>query len=57
MLSRFKTVVLPEMNMGQLSILIRDQYLIDVKSVTKVQGKPFMEAELIRAISAELEVE
>ncbi len=54
-LSRFKTVIIPEMNMGQLSVLIRDRYLIDAKSINKVTGKPFMEAELTQAITAELE--
>lgn len=54
-LRRYKRVVVPELNMGQLAFIVRGRYLIDVKSVTKVRGKPFKEAELIRAFSAELE--
>ena len=54
-LARFKTVIIPEMNMGQLALMIRSEYLVDARSITKVQGKPFKEAELTRAISAELE--
>ncbi|MFY0652666.1 MAG: 2-oxoacid:acceptor oxidoreductase subunit alpha [Cyclobacteriaceae bacterium] len=37
----FEKIIIPEMNKGQLSVLIRDQYLIDAKSVNKVQGLPF----------------
>ncbi|MCB9553378.1 MAG: 2-oxoacid:acceptor oxidoreductase subunit alpha [bacterium] len=54
-LRRYQRVVVPELNMGQLAFIVRGRYLIDVKSVTKVRGKPFKEAELIRAFSAELE--
>lgn len=54
-LARFKTVIIPEMNMGQLALMVRSEYLVDARSITKVQGKPFKEAELTRAISAELE--
>jgi len=54
-MGRFERVVVPELNMGQLAMILRARYLIDVQSVSKVQGKPFKEAELIRALSAELE--
>ena len=49
-LSRFKRVICPEMNMGQLSRLIRAEYLVDVKSVNKVQGQPFTAGELYDVI-------
>ena len=55
LLGRYKRVIVPELNMGQLAFVIRARYLFDVQSVTKVRGKPFKEAELIRAFSAELE--
>jgi 2-oxoglutarate ferredoxin oxidoreductase subunit alpha len=45
-LSRFKRVVIPEMNMGQLSKLIRAQFLIDAVSINKVKGLPFRATEL-----------
>lgn len=54
-MGRFTRVVVPELNMGQLAMILRARYLVDVHSVHKVQGKPFKEAELIRALSAELE--
>ena len=54
-LRRFKRVIVPEMNLGQLSMMIvRAKYLIDAKAVTKVQGKPFKESEIIHAIEVAL---
>jgi len=49
-LSRYKRVICPEMNMGQLSRLIRAEYLVDVESVNKVQGQPFTAGELYDVI-------
>ena len=46
LLSKAKKVVVPEMNLGQLSKIIRAEYLVDAKSVTKVKGVPFTAAEL-----------
>ncbi|HJR45147.1 MAG TPA: 2-oxoacid:acceptor oxidoreductase subunit alpha [Actinomycetota bacterium] len=45
-LGRFDTVVIPEMNMGQLSKLIRADFLIDTISINKVKGLPFRAADL-----------
>ncbi|HAY50780.1 MAG: 2-oxoglutarate ferredoxin oxidoreductase subunit alpha [Acidimicrobiaceae bacterium] len=53
-LSRYKTVICPEMNMGQLSKLLRAEFLVDVKSVNKVQGQPFTTSELVDIIIEEL---
>ncbi|RJQ84554.1 2-oxoacid:acceptor oxidoreductase subunit alpha [Amycolatopsis panacis] len=39
-------VVLPEMNLGQLALLLRAEYLVDVHSYTKVAGLPFKAEEL-----------
>ena len=36
-----RKVLVPEMNLGQLSRLVRAEYLVDARSVTKVQGLPF----------------
>jgi len=49
-LSKFKKVLIPELNMGQLSLLIRSKYLIDVISYSKVQGQPFKVSELSNKI-------
>ncbi|MDQ3953917.1 MAG: 2-oxoacid:acceptor oxidoreductase subunit alpha [Actinomycetota bacterium] len=45
-LSRFETVVIPEMNMGQLSRLIRAEFLIDTVSINQVKGLPFRAGDL-----------
>ncbi|MFP5351673.1 MAG: 2-oxoacid:acceptor oxidoreductase subunit alpha [Actinomycetota bacterium] len=45
-LARFEKVVVPEMNMGQLSKLIRADFLIDVIPINKMKGLPFRAAEL-----------
>ena len=45
-LARYDRVVCPEMNLGQLSLLLRAKYLIDVESHTQVRGLPFRAAEL-----------
>ena len=49
-LRRFDKVLLPEMNMGQLALLLRARYLKDVTSYAKVQGKPFYRHELLAKI-------
>ncbi|TWF78196.1 2-oxoglutarate ferredoxin oxidoreductase subunit alpha [Pseudonocardia hierapolitana] len=45
-LARYRTVVVPEMNLGQLAMVLRARYLVDVKSYTKVAGLPFKAEEL-----------
>jgi 2-oxoglutarate ferredoxin oxidoreductase subunit alpha len=49
-LHRYPKVLVPEMNLGQLSRLLRAEYLVDVRSVTKVRGVPFTAGELEQAI-------
>ena len=51
-LSRYESVLVPEMNRGQLSRLLRAEYLADVRSYSKVQGVPFRSDELEVAIGA-----
>ncbi len=46
-LDRYKQVLVPELNMGQLRQLIRARYLKDAIGYNKVQGKPFTVAELV----------
>ena len=45
-MGRFKKVLVPELNLGQLSFLLRAKYLVDVISFGRVQGKPFKVSEL-----------
>lgn len=45
-MGRFKKVIVPELNLGQLSWILRAKYLVDVISYGKVQGKPFKVSEL-----------
>ncbi|MEE6178559.1 2-oxoacid:acceptor oxidoreductase subunit alpha [Mycobacterium sp. 050134] len=53
-LRRYPQVVAPEMNLGQLALLLRGKYLVDVQSVTKVQGVAFLADEIGRVIRAAL---
>jgi 2-oxoglutarate ferredoxin oxidoreductase subunit alpha len=57
LLKGFKHILVPEMNMGQFKTLLRDQYLVDAKSLTKVSGHPFRIAEIEAAIDAALGAE
>jgi 2-oxoglutarate/2-oxoacid ferredoxin oxidoreductase subunit alpha len=45
-LARYDRVICPEMNLGQLALLLRAKYLVDVESHTQVRGLPFRAAEL-----------
>jgi len=45
-LKRFKKVLVPELNMGQLAYILRAEYLKDVISLPKVQGQPFKASEI-----------
>ena len=53
-LRRYERVLVPEMNQGQLARLLRAEYLVDVRSYSKVQGVPFRSDELEVAIGAML---
>lgn len=53
-LRRYERVVLPEMNLGQLALLLRGRYLVDVRSHTAVRGLPFTAAELSQVIHEHL---
>ncbi len=49
-LKRFKRVLIPELNLGQLRMLIRGRYLADARGLNKVQGRPFLVEEIDQAI-------
>ena len=51
-LRRYPNVVLPEMNLGQLALLLRGKFLVDVQSVTKVEGMAFLADEVEGIIDA-----
>lgn len=55
LLSGFGQVLVPEMNTGQLSRLLRSEYLVDAKGLNKVAGQPFKIAEIEQAITDALE--
>ncbi|QPG47906.1 MULTISPECIES: 2-oxoacid:acceptor oxidoreductase subunit alpha [unclassified Rhodococcus (in: high G+C Gram-positive bacteria)] len=51
-LARYERVLVPEMNLGQLALLLRARYLVDVRSFTSVRGLPLTTAELTEAITS-----
>ncbi len=54
LLHGFPKVLVPELNLGQLCRIVRAEYLVDAKAITKVQGVPFTSAELEDAIQEAL---
>jgi 2-oxoglutarate ferredoxin oxidoreductase subunit alpha len=50
LLRRYDKVLVPEINLGQLALLLRGRYLIDVISYNRVRGLPFQAAELASVI-------
>ncbi len=53
-LRAYDSVLLPEMNLGQLALLLRGRYLVDVHSHTSVRGLPFAAAGLAEVIHREV---
>jgi 2-oxoglutarate ferredoxin oxidoreductase subunit alpha len=49
-LRRFKKVIIPELNCGQLAMLVRARFLIDAVPLNKMKGRPFKVAEIRDAI-------
>ena len=49
-LRSYRRVLLPEMNLGQLALLLRARFLVDVVSYNQVRGLPFTSAELADVI-------
>jgi 2-oxoglutarate ferredoxin oxidoreductase subunit alpha len=45
-LSRYERVLVPELNHGQLALLLRARYLVEVQSRSKLQGRPFSAREI-----------
>jgi 2-oxoglutarate ferredoxin oxidoreductase subunit alpha len=49
-LRSYRKVVLPEMNLGQLALLVRGMFLVDAIGVNQVRGLPFRVDELVGAV-------
>ncbi|HKO98956.1 MAG TPA: 2-oxoacid:acceptor oxidoreductase subunit alpha [Pyrinomonadaceae bacterium] len=49
-LAGFETVIIPEMNLGQLCTMIRAKYLVDAIPFSKVKGRPFQIREIVRKV-------
>jgi 2-oxoglutarate ferredoxin oxidoreductase subunit alpha len=53
-LKNFETILIPEINNGQLIKIIRDQYFVDAKGYNKIMGVPITKQELVTAIESYL---
>jgi 2-oxoglutarate ferredoxin oxidoreductase subunit alpha len=53
-LRRYRRVLIPELNLGQLRMLIQAKYLIETHGYNKIKGKPFEVGELVAAIEEHL---
>ena len=53
LLSKFETVLVPEMNTGQFIKMIRSEFLIDAQGLNKIAGQPFKIQEILTAITEE----
>jgi 2-oxoglutarate ferredoxin oxidoreductase subunit alpha len=49
-LAAFETVIIPEMNLGQLCTMIRAKYLVDAIAFSKVKGRPFQIREIVKKV-------
>jgi 2-oxoglutarate ferredoxin oxidoreductase subunit alpha len=56
-LGAYSHVLVPEANLGQLSKMVRAEYLVDAKILSKVQGSPFRAAEIEVAVLEMLGIE
>ncbi|MCK6547779.1 2-oxoacid:acceptor oxidoreductase subunit alpha [Myxococcota bacterium] len=50
-LKKYDRVIVPEMNMGQLLVLLRAKYLVPAEGFNKIQGKPFKVTEILDRIN------
>jgi 2-oxoglutarate ferredoxin oxidoreductase subunit alpha len=56
-LSRFDKILVPELNLGQLSRVLRAEFLVRTEPLNRVQGKPFQVSEILENIRAQLREE
>ena len=55
LLRSFNSILVPELNNGQLAKLLRAEYLVDAESLTRVTGKPFQIQTLVSAVEERLQ--
>ena len=53
--ARFKKILVPELNLGQLVKILRAEFLVDAVGMNKVQGRPFKISELVTRVQRMLE--
>ena len=44
----FKTIIVPEINLGQLALILKSKYLIDIKMLNKINGLPFQVKDILK---------
>jgi 2-oxoglutarate/2-oxoacid ferredoxin oxidoreductase subunit alpha len=54
-LRSYERVIVPEMNLGQLALLLRAKYLVDIRSYSRVRGLPISLSELARDLETEID--
>jgi 2-oxoglutarate ferredoxin oxidoreductase subunit alpha len=54
-LRSYERVIVPEMNLGQLALLLRAKYLVDIRSYSRVRGLPISLSELARDLENEID--
>ena len=50
LMKEFEHVIVPELNLGQLRMLLRARFLVDAKGINKVRGLPFTINELVHGV-------
>jgi 2-oxoglutarate ferredoxin oxidoreductase subunit alpha len=55
LLGRYRRIIVPELNSGHLCRLVRSEYLVDARALSKMQGAPFTGGEIFRAINDAIE--
>ncbi|MGA7722659.1 MAG: 2-oxoacid:acceptor oxidoreductase subunit alpha [Ignavibacteriaceae bacterium] len=53
-LKKYKKIICPELNMGQLARFLKSEYLVEIDSFTKIQGIPFKTSEIVTKIESAL---
>jgi 2-oxoglutarate ferredoxin oxidoreductase subunit alpha len=54
LMKNFRHVIVPEMNLGQLRLLLRAQFLVNARGLNKVRGQPFSIREIVNGVNAVL---
>ena len=53
-ITKFKKIIIPELNTGQLLKLVREAFLVDARGINKVSGEPFTAQELTDKIEEKI---